>query len=46
MEEVLLPGQGPGFSGLKDLLEAMRSAFPDMHSTAEEQVESGDKVVT
>jgi steroid delta-isomerase-like uncharacterized protein len=46
VEEVPLPGQGPGLSGLKDVLKGMRSAFPDMHWTAEEQVESGDKVVT
>ena len=46
VEEVPLPEQGPGLSGLKDVLKGMRSAFPDMHWTAEEQIESGDKVVT
>jgi len=46
VEHVPLPGQGPGLAGLKDVLRGMRSAFPDMHWTVEEQVAEGDKVVT
>jgi steroid delta-isomerase-like uncharacterized protein len=46
VEEVPLPGQGPGIPGLKDVLRGMRTAFPDMRWVVEEQVESGDKVVT
>ena len=41
-----MPGQGPGLAGLKDVLRGMRSAFPDMHWTVEEQVAEGNKVVT
>ena len=40
------PGQGPGVEGLKDVLRMLRTAFPDIHWTVEEQVEEGDKVVT
>lgn len=46
VEQVPLPGQGPGLSGLQDVLRGMRAAFPDMHWTVEEQVAEGDKVVT
>ncbi|MFO1475535.1 MAG: ester cyclase [Verrucomicrobiota bacterium] len=46
VEEVPFPGQGPGVNGLKDVLRGMRSAFPDMHWTIEEQIESDDKVVS
>ncbi len=46
VEEVPFPGQGPGLEGLKDVLRGMRTAFPDMHWTVEEQVAEGDKVVT
>ncbi len=46
VEEVPLPGQGPGIPGLKDVLRGMRIAFPDMRWVVEEQVESGDKVVS
>ena len=31
VEQVPLPGQGPGLSGLQDVLRGMRAAFPDMH---------------
>jgi steroid delta-isomerase-like uncharacterized protein len=41
-----LPGQGPGLSGLKDVLRGMRAGFPDMHWTVEEQIEEGEKVLT
>lgn len=46
VEEVPLPGQGPGVEGLKDVLRGMRMSFPDMRWVVEEQVESGDKVVS
>lgn len=46
VEEVPLPGQGPGVEGLKDVLRGLRLSFPDMHWIVEEQVESGDKVVS
>lgn len=46
IEEVPLPGQGPGLEGLKGVLRGMRTAFPDMQWVVEEQVESADKVVS
>ncbi len=46
VEQVPLPGQGPGLTGLKDVLRGFRAAFPDMRWTIEEQVSEGDKVVT
>lgn len=41
-----LPGQSQGREGLKEVIAMMRSGFPDMHWTIEEQVASGEKVVT
>lgn len=46
VEQVPLPGQGPGLAGLKDVLRGMRAAFPDMHWKIEEQITEGDKVLT
>jgi steroid delta-isomerase-like uncharacterized protein len=46
VEQVPLPGQGPGLGGLKGVLRGMRAAFPDMHWTVEEQIAEGDKVAT
>lgn len=46
VEQVPLPGQGPGLAGLKDVLHGFRAAFPDMHWSVEEQIEQGDKVLT
>ena len=46
VEEVPFPGQGPGLSGLKDVLAGLRSAFPDMHWIVDEQIESENKVVS
>jgi steroid delta-isomerase-like uncharacterized protein len=46
VEQVPLPGQGPGLEGLKDVLRGMRSAFPDIDFSIEEQVCEGDKVVS
>src|ERR1700689_2917665 len=46
LEQVPFPGQGPGLEGLKDVLRGMRSAFPDLHFSVEEQIAEGDKVLT
>lgn len=46
VEQVPFPGQGPGLTGLQDVLRGMRSAFPDMHWTVEEQLADGDRVLT
>lgn len=41
-----LPGQVPGFEGAKQGFEVLRTGFPDIHFTVEDQVAEGDKVVT
>lgn len=46
VEQVPLPGQGPGLEGLKDILRAMRTGFPDLHFSVEEQIAEGEKVLT
>jgi steroid delta-isomerase-like uncharacterized protein len=46
VEQVPFPGQGPGLEGLQDVLRGLRSAFPDMHWTVEEQLTEGDRVLT
>jgi len=46
VEQVPLPGQGPGLEGLKDILRAMRAGFPDLVFSINEQVSEGDKVVS
>jgi steroid delta-isomerase-like uncharacterized protein len=46
VEQVPLPGQGPGLDGLKDILRAMRAGFPDLAFTIEEQISEGDKVAS
>jgi len=46
VEEVPLPGQGPGVDGLKEVLTAIRRAFPDIRWSVEEQVAEGEKVLT
>ncbi len=46
VEQVPFPGQGPGLEGLKDVLRGMRSAFPDLHFSVEEQIAEADKVLT
>jgi steroid delta-isomerase-like uncharacterized protein len=46
VEQVPIPGQEPGLTGLQDVLRGMRSAFPDMHWTVEEQLLEGDRVLT
>jgi steroid delta-isomerase-like uncharacterized protein len=46
VEQVPFPGQGPGIEGLKDVVRAMRAAFPDMYWHVEEQLTEGDRVLT
>ena len=46
VELVPFPGQGPGLSGLKNVLKGLRLAFPDMHWTIEEQIAEAGKVLT
>jgi len=46
VEEVPLPGQGPGLDGLKDILRAMRCGFPDLVFSIQEQVAEHDKVAS
>jgi steroid delta-isomerase-like uncharacterized protein len=46
VEQVPLPGQGPGLEGLKDILRAMRTGVPDLHFSVEEQIAEGEKVLT
>ena len=46
VEQVPFPGQGPGLSGLQDVLRGMRPAFPDMLWTVDEQLCERDRVLT
>lgn len=46
VEEVPLPGQGPGLHGLTETLIRMRWAFPDMHWRVKEQLAEGNTVLT
>jgi steroid delta-isomerase-like uncharacterized protein len=46
VEQVPLPGQGPGLDGLKDILRAMRAGFPDIAFSILEQIAEGDKVAS
>jgi steroid delta-isomerase-like uncharacterized protein len=46
VEQVPLPGQGPGLEGLKDILRAMRAGFPDIVFSIVEQITEGDKVAS
>ncbi len=46
VEQVPLPGQGPGLEGLKTVLRGFQAAFPDIHWKIEEQIAEGDKVMT
>ena len=46
VEQVPLPGQGPGLDGLKDILRGMRAAFPDLNFAITEQIAEGDKVAS
>lgn len=46
VEEVPLPGQGPGLDGLKETLLGLRTAFPDMRWDVEEQMAEDNRVLT
>jgi len=46
VEEVPLPGQGPGLAGLKETLAMLRQAFPDMRWDVEEQMAEDNRVLT
>ena len=46
VEQVPLPGQGPGLEGLKDIFRAMRTGFPDIVLSIKEQITEGDKVAS
>jgi steroid delta-isomerase-like uncharacterized protein len=46
VEQVPLPGQGPGLDGLKDILRSMRAGFPDIIFSIQEQITEGDKVAS
>lgn len=46
VEEVPLPGQGPGLAGLKEALVGLRLAFPDMRWDVQEQMAEDDRVLT
>ena len=46
VEHVPFPGQGPGRDGRRHVLENFHRAFPDLHWKADEQIASGEKVVT
>ncbi len=46
VEQVPMPGQGPGLSGLQDAIRAMRTGFPDIVFSIVEQITEGDKVAS
>jgi steroid delta-isomerase-like uncharacterized protein len=46
VEQVPLPGQGPGLEGLKDIVRAMRTGFPDIVFSIQEQITEGDRVAS
>ena len=46
IEQVPLPGQRPGLSGLKDIIRAMRTGFPDIVFSIQEQIAEHDKVAS
>jgi steroid delta-isomerase-like uncharacterized protein len=46
VEQVPLPGQGPGLDGLKDIICAMRAGFPDIVFSIREQIAEHDKVAS
>lgn len=41
-----IPGQTPGLEGAKQVYTMVRTAFPDLRITIEDQVAEGDKVVS
>ena len=46
VEHIPFPGQCPGREGLRQVLSAFISAFPDIRWTLEEQIAEGEKVVS
>jgi len=46
VEQVPMPGQGPGLSGLQDVIRAMRVGFPDIVFSIQEQILDKDKVAS
>jgi steroid delta-isomerase-like uncharacterized protein len=46
VEEMPLPGQGPGLAGLEQTLTALRRSFPDMRWKIEEQMAEDNRVLT
>jgi len=46
VEQVPMPGQGPGLSGLQDAIRMMRTGFPDIVFSIVEQITEGDKVAS
>jgi len=46
VEQVPLPGQGPGLDGLKDIIRAMRAGYPDIVFSIQEQIAEHDKVAS
>ncbi len=46
VEQVPMPGQGPGLSGLQDAIRAMRAGFPDIVFSIVEQIVEKDKVAS
>jgi steroid delta-isomerase-like uncharacterized protein len=46
VEQNPLPGQGPGRSGLGDVLAGMFAAFPDLRWTPQEMIAEGDRVMS
>lgn len=46
VEQVPMPGQGPGLSGLQDVIRAMRVGFPDIVFSIQEQIVEKDKVAS
>ncbi len=46
VEQVPMPGQGPGLSGLQDVIRAMRAGFPDIVFSIVEQIVEKDKVAS
>jgi steroid delta-isomerase-like uncharacterized protein len=46
VEQVPFPGQGPGLDGLKDILRAIRTGFPDIIFSIQEQISEDNRVVS
>ena len=46
VEQVPMPGQGPGLSGLQDAIRAMRTGFPDIVFSIQEQIVEDNKVAS